>query len=152
MTAVWLALKHWKLAVALAGALYIGWLHFQIAHLQASIERYVADVEILNERIKTAQKAVAEAKRVNDGNVAALDRAQADQAEIVRALERELAAVKDQKQREKIVKQVIRERIEVCPPMAVPPGIGAAVDGLRSRQGAAADRPDRDSVRPAPSP
>ena len=54
-----------------------------------------------------------------------------DYDETVRALEREIARISDEKQKVQIVRKVIRELVESCPPQPVPPGIGAAVDWLR---------------------
>lgn len=150
MSVVWLALRNWKLMIALAGALYVGWLHLQIAHKDAKLADCRADVEIMKAEVVQARESVAAAKAVNDGNADELAQIRKDHVAAVDALTRQLERAKAQKEKVKVVKQVIRETVEVCPPGPVPPGINAALDGLRLGIAPGPGRTDQDRARPAP--
>lgn len=142
----YIALKQWKFAIMAALGLYIGWQHLQIAHKDARIAGLEADVKIMSERVVQAQKAVATAKGVNDENMKSLDQINEAHRARIEALSAELARVTAEKQQVQVVRKVIREKAKACDGV-VPPGVGAALDWLRSNPARSPGGPDADPGR-----
>lgn len=131
MTFALMVLRYWKYAVMGALALYIGYQHLLLAHKDAQIAGLKADVKVMSERVVEAQRAVAVAKNVNDGNLHELDRIRRDGQAAVDAITRDRDRALAAKQQVQVVRKVIRERVEVCPPGGIPPGVDRALDWLR---------------------
>lgn len=145
---LYIALKQWKFAVIAALGLYVGWLTLQGARKDAQIATLKADVAVMSERVKEAQRAVEYAKIVNDGNVDELDKLKAGHDAQIAALSAELARVTAEKQQVQVVRKVIREKAKACDGV-VPPSVGAALDWLR---GDAARGPDGAHADPGGTP
>lgn len=130
MTALWFLWRYKALIGMAALGLVIGWLKLQNAHLEAKVADLKAIVATLNAEVDLANAATRQCKAANDATLQSHDRAKADYGETVRALERELARLGDEKQKVQIVRKVIREQAAKCDGV-VPPGIGAAIEWLR---------------------
>lgn len=144
-------LRNWKYAAMLGLGAVVAWQAFLLGVKDSRIDNLETKVSLMADEVEKARAAVALARDVNEGNLSELARIRADSDAAVAALSRELEATKRQKEQVRVVRQVVRERVEVCPPSPVPPGIGAALDWLRSNPDSTY-RPDQDRARPAARP
>jgi hypothetical protein len=151
MTWLWLLWRYKALVSVAALGLVIGWLKSQNAHLEAKVAGLEAAVETANNETRLANEATRKCAVANENTLRSYDRAKADYDETLRALEREIARISDEKQKVQIVRKVVRERIESCPPQPVPPGIGTALDWLRVNPDRAIRRSDNGNPIRAPA-
>lgn len=109
-------------AVVLAAGAYILWLRAENAQLALDVAQHRANFE--------------QCQAVNKTTVDSFNRAKEDNAKAVRELSDELARKTAEKEKVKVVRQIIREKAQEC--VGVNPADRAAAEWLRGR----ATRPD----------
>lgn len=119
--------------IAAAGCLavvYVQGLRLTIAHQKTEIVGYESALKQAYDRIDRDTVALNVMKRNNDGNLEELKRIQAEARNQLAVVTADRDRIKAEKQKIKVVRQVIHEQAQACTG-DVHPGIGAAIDWLR---------------------
>lgn len=110
--------------LGLSAALAIS--RLDIAHKETVIARREGRVKVLNGEVDAANRATRECAATNKTNDAVVEEMRRDHAKSISALSDQLRRLRDEKQKTKVIRQVIHEEAKQCVGV-VPPGISRAV-------------------------